>query len=119
MTYFIILLIGFIWIIRDTIRVPETFNDSWFKKFKNHWYVDSQVSWINKGDINTFLYFVVVCFSDLFHLLGTMIISGFFLLIYFTHNIAIGLFSFMLCAFLCFGGGVWLGYQLFRKILNK
>jgi len=119
MTHLLIFLIGCIWITRDIIRVPETFNDSWFKKFKGNWFIDPQISWINKGNMNTFLYFIVVSFSDLFHLLGTLILGCFFVIIFFFHNITIGFGLFLLCSFLCFGGGVWLFYQIWRKILNK
>lgn len=119
MIYLIIFLIGFIWITRDIIRVSETFNDSYFKKYKGHLYIDPQVSWKNKGNMWTYLYFIVAPFSDLFHSLGTLILGLFFTLIFYRPEIELNFTVFFAICFLCYGSGVWLGYQLWRKILNK
>lgn len=119
MTYLIIFLVGFLWYTRDDIRTQETFNDSWFKQFKGNKYIDPEVSWINKGDPWTFKYFFVVPFSDLFHLLGTLILGCFFIIIFYRPDITINIYEFFALCFICYGGGVWLGYQLWRKILNK
>ena len=118
MTYLLIFLIGCLWITRDIIRVPENFNDSWFKRFKGNKFIDPQVSWVNKGNMNTFLYFIIVPFSDLFHLLGTLILCCFFYALWMTGFFTLMIVLFFGVCFLLFGAGVWLFYQLWRKLLN-
>jgi hypothetical protein len=117
-TFLIIFLIGCLWITRDIIRVPEVMHDSWFRKYEGNKFIDPQVSWINKGDIHTYVYFLIVCFSDLFHLLGTAILFLAFLLIYLPITFSMSFGLFILLAFGSFGGGVWLFYQLWRKMLK-
>jgi len=119
MMYLIIFFSGFIWITRDIIRVSETFNDSWFKQFKGHWYIDPQVSWVNKGNYHMLLYPILSMFGDLFHTLGTVLLFNFFVLIFICQNPNLSFWLYILIMFLLHGSGIWLGYQLWRKILNK
>ena len=117
MIVLLIFLAGFIWITRDIIRVPETMNDSWFKKYIGNKWVDPQVSWVNKGNYHMILYPILSMFGDLFHTLGTIILLLWILTIqyyYLDYSIIFVILLFLLLH----GSGVWLGYNLWRKILN-
>jgi hypothetical protein len=115
--FLIIYLNGFLWLTRDIIRVPETFNDSYFKHFKGHKYIDPQMSWKNQYIAGKWLSYVISIFSDLFHTLGTVIILTFLSLRFiemtasFTFNTIVG--------FACFGAGAFTAQWLWREKLNK
>lgn len=138
MKYFaIIFIIGFLWITRDIIRVPETFNDSFFKQFAGNQYIDPQVSWTNQYILGDLLSIVVSLGSDLFHLLGTLCIFLSVLMLWMAKKETDAykakhksfdekrikkqwiLFTiFIIEMFLFFGLGNYLAQGLWRQILN-
>jgi hypothetical protein len=125
MKYFLIIfIIGFLWITRDIIRVPETFNDSWFKQFAGNQFIDPQVSWTNQYVLGDIFSPILSTVSDLFHLLGTTILFLFFLVLLkayrqkWTFSNLFGNFEIILFLFICFGAGVFTGQGLFRNLLN-
>jgi len=71
----LILIAAFIKAIADTIRVPEKFNSSVFKKYKGHNFIDPQVSWRNQHNLQWWCYPFLVHFSDLWHFCNTVIWS--------------------------------------------
>lgn len=128
--YFLISLAGFFWITRDIIRVPETFNDSWFKQFAGNQFIDPQVSWINQYKYGEILSFVISAFSDLFHVLGTAIILIFVTMFWKAYNKPDNLKSLwdtriksktlrylliVFMMFMCFGLGGYTAQGIFRN----
>lgn len=134
MKYFaIIFLIGFLWITRDIIRVPENFNDSWFAQFAGNQYIDPQISWINQYALGNIFAPFLSLGSDLFHLLGTICIFLFILMLWMARKETdaykkqhrsfdeqrikkqwILFIIFIIQMFLFFGLGNFLGQGLFR-----
>lgn len=74
-TFLFIFIAAFCKSISDTIRVPKVMNDSIFAKFIGHWYIDPEVSWINKDRVIYPISFLWAPFSDLWHLTQTLMIS--------------------------------------------
>lgn len=117
-TVLIILIEGFIWITRDIIRVPKNFDDSWFKRFKGNKWIDPEVSWVNKGNYHMLLYPILSMFGDLFHTLGSLMLFLFYTAIYINADLHIEYFLYLFLCFLGHGLFVWVGYNLWRKILK-
>lgn len=126
MKYFtIIFIIGFLWLTRDIIRVPENFNDSFFKKFKGYKWIDPQVSSTNQYVFGYWMSFIISTFSDLYHTLGTIINWGYiglliiaYLQIFHFSNEWLWIEWFLgMCV--SFGLGSFTGQWLWREKLNK
>jgi len=108
----IVLLIGIIKGIVDTIRVPERFNVSIFKNYKGNEFIDPQVSWTTQHELPWWAYPFLVHFSDLWHLLNSVIIS-LFLILAFTFNyidvwdnVSFGYFINFMCLWIAYGIGM-------------
>lgn len=112
----IIFLIGFTWLTKDIIRVRETFNDSWFKRFKGHKYIDPEYSWKNQYILGENLSYIIAAFSDLFHTLGTVIILAFLSLRFF--DMVAPIVPYMIIGLLIFGTGAFTAQWLWRELLN-
>lgn len=120
MKYFsIIFLIGFLWLTRDIIRVPENFGDSFFKRFKGHKWIDPEVSCTNQYVLGYWMSFIISTFSDLYHTLGTIIVLVFFTCVYFAEPFPIPYLAFIIIALIIFGAGAFLAQWLWREKLNK
>lgn len=78
----LIILAGFFKITGDIIRTKETFNDSWFKKFKGNNYIDPELSWKNKWKYGILGYPILSMFGDLCHTMYTLSILSWSTIIY-------------------------------------
>jgi hypothetical protein len=116
-TLLLILIAGFLKITADTIRVPETMQDSWFKKYTGHWWVDPQVGWINHKleGLNVIFYPFVSCFGDLWHTLYTLFIACYIAgILLFNLPDFINWVWFAGIAFISHGMGVFIGEEIWR-----
>ena len=126
MIYFLFtLIIGFIWLTRDILRVPANFNDSWFKRFARNRWIDPEVSWKNQYILGYWMSFIISTFSDLYHTLGTIINASYMLLIVaayyktFTFNNLWHWIFWFIGMFVSFGLGVFIAQYIWREKLNK
>jgi hypothetical protein len=118
--YFLVLVISFIYITHDIIGDQITFNDSYFKKYAGNWYIDPMLSWKNKN-FSMWLYPVLSMFGDLFHLTGTVVLTGYMSLVYFSFKLfdyGTSYFEFIIICFLFHSLGSWVGKWLWRNWLN-
>lgn len=103
-TILFIFLIAIFDSIRDIIRIPETFNASFFSRYKGNQWIDPQVSWTNKNWGWWIFRPVIAMFSDLWHTCKTIVIS-LFLLLAFTYQLPEYVFNNLIMALIC-----WLIY---------
>jgi len=96
--------------------VEETFNDSWFKKFKGHKYIDPDASWKNQYVTGRWFAYFISIFSDLFHTLGTVCILAFLSLRFF--EMVIPIVPYIIIGLLIFGAGAFTAQWLWRELLN-
>lgn len=119
---FLILIAGFIKITADIIRIPATMSDSWFRKFEKNKYIDPQISWVNKGNYHMILYPILSMFGDLWHTLYSVFITIYIICIWIgfhsDYMLYLNWIWFGIISFLMHGIGVFIGYMLWRKILN-
>lgn len=122
MKYLIFGLLAYIWMTRDTIRVPVKFNNSFFKRFKGNKWIDPEVSWVNKyyaENGHMIFYPIMQCFGDLFHTLGTLMLWGFYSLIYLEGKIELNYFLYLAIAFIIHGMVGFATSYLWETILNN
>jgi len=118
--YFLILIISFVYITHDILGDQITFDDSYFKKFKGNQYIDPMLSWKNKN-FSWWLYPIVSMFGDLFHFTGTIVLTGYMTIVFFSFkwfDFSTLYLEFTIIGFCFHAVGSWLGYWLWRNWLN-
>ena len=116
-----IFIVGLAKSIADTIRVPERFNSSIFKVYKGNDFVDPQVSYKYGEMLPWWAYPFLIHFSDLWHMLNSLIISLFFVAMFNFHfldimqNPGLGYFLHFCAYWIVYGLGMETGLKIWFK----